>query len=204
MNSSKKIAKSKSDKLVTKQQVRNMIDSKIKFDMELKYFAGSASPFAVDLSGSVVDVTPIPQGDTDQSRDGDEVTLQHIELGYQIVCADATNMVRVIMFQWLPNNTPSVSTILLSSGASYSPLSALSTDQRPLYRILYDKIHFLSLAANYNNGDMVKRKIPVAKAQFIAGSTAGTSHIYLLFISDSGAASHPTASYYVKTEYFDS
>ena len=133
---------------------------------EKKYYALAVSnPLEgalISNLGSVGSLSSVPQGDSDTTRDGDQLTISSLEIRYNmflnIVSAAATNPqeinnMRLIIFQWYPDSTPIVSDILLTTHV----LAPYQHDKRFMFKILYDKSHILTcqnttvVAANVNS-----------------------------------------------------
>lgn len=196
--------------LVTKQQVKAMLDSTLKENMELKYYDTSDSATGIGFSGFASSLCTPAQGDTDTTRDGDRIHIERVWFHYGWSNGDNTNVVRVILFQWFPNSAPAVSDILLHTGSAQAPWSDFNWDNRQEYKILYDKTWYLS--AYYNGGAKVKglSKPLIIKngfrrnLQFQAGATTGTNQIYKLILSDSGAVPNPLFNSWSRIEFTDS
>ena len=81
---------------------------------------------AVDVSGAVStslginSLTDIAQGDTDITRDGDQLYMGSITFFKQWINADNVNTCRFIVFQWFPATTP-VGTDILNTSNGYAP-----------------------------------------------------------------------------------
>lgn len=173
---------------------------------ELKYFAVLSNFAAITAATYMIDLTQIPQGDTDSTRDGDHLMLCgtpefHVRFQNDLTGAgDAGAMYRLIIFQWHPSNgtAPIGSDILLTgvSGAvDYT--SFYSHDKRQLYTILYDECfktwgHGAGGAGpgtNQTDSGLHRIKYSFAKAQkqcqYQGGSTSGTNQIYMFMIHSS-------------------
>ena len=72
---------------------------------ELKIFVAQSTGISVDFGGSIVDLTAITQGDSDTTRDGDRVMLKEVTFRWVAQVGDAYNLVRVILFQYVPDST---------------------------------------------------------------------------------------------------
>lgn len=124
---------------------------------------GSATSF--DLTTPFVEhLTGITIGDTDQTRDGNQISLRSIEIHARIgyneqyspssslgpwaaAQTEVSELVRFIVFQWLPHedpdsftSTPDLSRILLDV-LNRPTDSPYAHDTRRDFRILYDKKH---------------------------------------------------------------
>ncbi len=176
--------------------------------IEKKYFTNYAAG-SRDWSGAVYSITDIPQGDTDTTRDGDSLFLKSVQLRYSVVAGDTTNLVRLVMFQYLDDTTPTVSNILNSGylGAAGAPLTPFHHDERSKYRILYDSG---PMSVDTYNPQLVRKvfvknnKKMVNQIRYNGGTTTGSNKIYLIELSDSGAASHPSFNTISKVNFNDS
>jgi len=175
---------------------------------EKKYKANSIPQTAVDFTGSLVDFhATIAQGDTDITRDGDQLWTRSFEFNYISIGVDTTNAMRILIFIWKPTSTPVVTDILaFGNGTNVAPGSPYNHDRRSDFYILYDALHSYSLGGP----DCISKKILIykiptylRKAQYVNQGTVGANHIYVLFISDSAAATHPTIAYNSKLNFTD-
>lgn len=166
-----------------------------------------------DWSGGVSSTTTIGIGDmslipqetssaTDSVRVGDEVRVSSIQFRYYLTCADTTNVIRLILFQWHQDDTPAGSDIL---GSTSQPLtSPYRKDTKGHYTILWDKTHHLTLGNNSVVGGKgfisrgFKRKI-----RYDAATTTGQGKFFLLNVSDSSAATHPYYYWTFQINYKD-
>ncbi len=193
-----------------KRQVKDIVKGR----QELKYFQASASGTAVSTTPTIDKLTAIPQGSTDSDRDGDRVRYEILELRGVLINADVTNHYRIICFSWLPNSTPVAGNLLLNGpSGSVDAFSHYSHDNRQLYKILWDKFFFCAGNGGAASNPYTptseqplhfKMQASPRQAQFAAGTTNGTNMIYLLYLSDSSAISHPVIHYSTKLTYTDS
>lgn len=191
-----------SQKLVTKAQVRAMINGKFKNVQETKWSAVSNNA-AVSFSGNLISLCDIAQGDTDTTRDGDELLMTKIEVRFANYLGDTTNITRVIIFRWMPPSVPAVSDFWADIGTAESPLATFIHDQQQNVTVLYDKLCFTGPGRYVEVGQAIQNLN--VRVQFVAASTTiATGKVYMFFISDSAAATHPTVSYYARTEFTDS
>lgn len=197
-----------------RQQVKGLI----KGVQELKYFSANSSLAAISsapvIQGAFFD---IPQGDTDQSRDGDRFQwCGSVDLRFQLMIADTTNLFRICLFQWHPSSVPTAGDLMLNgpSGA-IDVFSHYSHDNRQQFKVLWDKTYTLignattSSVPNTTKTTIFARKQISLKratknAQMAGGTTAGTNKLYLYFISDSTLVNHPTITLSTKVFFRDS
>lgn len=195
-------------------------------NQELKYVVASLTATAITSTAGVVS-TPfdVAQGDTDTTRDGDRLMWAgHIDLSLEVTngqgsLGDVTNMIRVVLFQWVPISVPTAGDVFLAGPSGVADcFSHYNHDQRQQFKILFDRL-FKTAGSSYFNGTFespttaitstgVKRfKVSLAKAnkqsQYAGGSTVGTNKIYMFYVSDSSAVTHPTLAYSTKIVFRD-
>jgi len=211
----------KSTTLVTKAQVSQMIKSSMAYSHESKYFdLVNQTGVSIDYNGiTPVQISAVPQGSTDTSRDGDVIIVKRLKFAHSFrYCgtntttnlSTAENVVRLIVFTWKPffsDVAPVVSAILQYYGAAYGPLSALAHDNRNQFTILFDKTFVLDGFASPFK--VVKADLKLNhKIQYKAGSSTNSAGgIFYLYISDAtaGGGVYPAsvASFY-RLDFTDS
>jgi len=207
-----------------KKQVRRMVRSGVNKNAELKYqYPGTnISQVPISTTGYLTKIPfQIPQGDGDNTRDGDHLTwCGSIPIRWEVINAttDVYDHVRVILFQWHPNDTtpPTVGNVLLLGPTGVSDIfSMYNHDRRQDYKILYDRTvttvqesNILAVPVDVNYTRYVQGTVSLKKArkqvQFLGGGLTGTNQIYLLAISDSTAATHPLLTWSSKIFFRDS
>lgn len=191
------------------------------------YITNSGGNFSVSNAGTVTHLTAVPLGDTDQSRDGDQLTIRSLELKWQAIAGytsstttyDFYNRVRCVVFQWFPQTVPVIADILISTGNGYH-IAPYNHDTRFQFKVLYDSTRtvdqtfFFNGATTYgvSTGNSqsqlitkhINRGYKNRRVQYVAGTTTAPSFgLYLLFVSDSSAVTHPQAEYVAKLNYSD-
>ena len=86
---------------------------------ELKWSDLGFLGLTVSTTPTVSALTLIPQGQSASQRIGDSIHVDHFQLRYHVLYGDATQYVRVIIFQWHPISTPTA-TDILANGVSGS------------------------------------------------------------------------------------
>lgn len=197
--------KKKQQTKMTNQKVRRIVNSTINRNVEWKFHLYENS-LSVPDTGLADDPSLVSQGATDTTRNGDKIQASSFKINYYIENGDSYNNFRVIVFQWYQSASPLPSDVLLQ-GTGFGNLSQYNIDKAPSYKIMYDRTHLVS--SNYSgqtNGSRAvhkKLRVPRKNIQYNAGSTGGIGKVYLLFISDSSAALHPTVHYSCKLIYKD-
>lgn len=190
-----------------------------------------------EISSGIVEIsydTPLifqasvtSQGDSDTTRDGDKINIKSITIqGYVQAdsAADDFTHVRLILFQYLPDETPTGPDIIDATGSALTSFSSIAGnfnhDNKKNYRILRDKKIMLpgSTTAKglgtiptrkvfkmyYNFGLGAKRNDCKNVIQYKAGSsTDAVNNIYLIAISSYSDAStmEPVISIRSKLNY---
>lgn len=201
-----------------KMQVKRLVAGA----QELKYLGTVINGTNMTNSFTITSLSDVPQGDTDQARDGDRMKLKkHMD----IYCAintivantNAVNRVRIVIFQWKPNTTPVAADIFLTgTSGSIDVSSRYSHDSRQLYKILLDRTWTLvgtgstgtsNILTSRNSTTMNRRNLILRKiatqCQFVAATTAGTNKIWLAHISDQ-ASNYPVMYFGSKIFFSDS
>jgi len=188
---------------ISKAQVRQMIESRLNNKVELKWFRFYDSAIAVDFGGGVAPLFAPSQGDTDVTRNGDRIRVEHIDLRYGFIYGDAQNAVRYIVFVWKPSTIPTVTNILESVGAVYAPYAHYSPDNQGNFTILYDKLHYIGTGMTVTGTSNAVHLKVNRTVQYTAGTTTGQNIVYRLVVSDSGAVTHPSVTSYAMTRFSD-
>jgi len=195
---------------------RKQVKALIKEPMEHKYFEDPITDaFGIPSSGVTYQLSLIPQGDTDVTRDGDRLTLTSVNIRGSVYCGDVTNIVRVIFFQWRPQSFPSVSDILSKGedGTNVGVHSFYNHDKRSEFKILSDRTYSLAgygtTTSPYGVDTEKLFNINISKKliknlQYVNGSTSvGSNQIHYIAISDSDATPNPTLTFKIRINYID-
>jgi hypothetical protein len=205
-------AKGRSNQRPIPKHVKNYVNQRLIADLEKKYIDANLTSTSITATGSCGILVNIPQGVTQGTRVGDEVTLDKILFNMNITAAnsDVFSHVRTILFQWHPNinlGTPSVADILETpTNTFYSQLNFQWRDQ---YTVLYDKVWSFTGTATVptdKSDQIVYTTVwPKRRAmKWILGSTSASSNtICLLYISDSAASPFPALQFSLRVEYLD-
>lgn len=165
-----------------------------------------ASNTTVSSAGYLLDLTSIPQGDTDGSRDGDALRVLSIQLTCAWTAADAYNIVRMVIFQWMPPSSigapPALADIFQDTATPV--ISAFTHDTRKSYRILCDRRAVVDSDDPCKIFKMVCYKKMNRNLQYVGGTTTGRGNIYCWLVSDSAVSAHPACSWSGKTNFTDS
>lgn len=195
---------------IARKQALSVFSSHI----EEKYIDTASTGISVDYSGALGLFTMPSAGTGVSGRTGDEIQVTRLEFKYSLVVADATNLVRILLFKWNNDDgsyTPGVASILSSGDptTAYAALSRYNWDNQKAgdFEILYDRCHQLTTNGEQAQVHQVqlwgKGLGSSSKLQLNSGATTGKGRYGLLYISDSAAVSHPSLIYTCRISYKD-
>lgn len=166
----------------------------------------------ISTTGSVLELSQIPQGDTEVMRSGIQVTPQSMKVDLQLntptgALPDAYNKLRVLIFRWYDTTTPAVGDILNGTGFTNFIQAPYNWVQgRSKYKMLHDSktlitntdrpVAFLRKTFKFSQYDKIR----------FSGSSASSGEwgrIYMLICSDSSAIPHPTPTGYTRLVFKD-
>lgn len=184
------------------KQIRKVAKSVINSQSELKYF-DTAAAAAPDHAGYLQCLSLIPAGSSDTSRDGDQAYMTSMNIRGSVMLADTTNYLRVILFVWKAESTPINDDILSATfkGSTNYVLSPYHHDGRTNFTVLSDRtysLHSDKTQINFNITKKLNKKI-----LFNGGGTTAKNHIWMMTLSDSAAASHPSISVVSRVRFRD-
>lgn len=158
-------------------------------------------------TATVTQLTDIPQGDDVTNmfgkRQGNRIAIRSLQLKGYLTCADATNLVRVILLQWHGDadsvGAPTQASILDTFTSSANPLNAFyvnqsNANQLASYKILMDKRFTLTQYDSFNKyfSKIIKWKKPMELSfDNVAGTDYVNNSLWLMTFSDSSAVTHP-------------
>lgn len=205
MRRSKQTRKKPVNKAQTKikQIAYNQAKKAINNTLEHKFFNNYESN-TVGTTGNTNSKTDVLQettNATDSVRVGDELHITSFSFRYVVVVGDAYNIVRVIFFQWLQDDAPTLGDIYADTANAV--VSPYRRDTNRHYKILYDRTHALD---TYNTVQVANKFLTRGfkkKMKFDAGTTTGQGKIYFSIVSDSSAVAHPTYRVETQLNYLD-
>jgi len=221
--SKKKSTRKYATKRGVQQQIRRNIETKDHNEYATASEVSSTSWTPICLSD-------IAQGDTDNSRDGNQIDLFSLQGRVQFRSDPETligSQARFIIFQWKPHNgdvAPTAARILFDT-TNLSLLSPIIRDRRQTFKILYDSgpVNILPQEAQWVNDTPaddtyvmatpryklfninIGRKKLLNKLIYSAESTEGTNQVYIMFWGGVTAAQSdcPDIQYYLRLLYKD-
>jgi len=129
---------------------------------------------------------------------------------------DTYNTVRLVVFQWLGDTTPTIADVLQIGSGTSAVYSPLNLDNEDKINMLCDRRHAfyltntqVSSGTPYPNSNAVTGRIfipgyKMAPPNFNSAGNATTKNdIYFFHLSDSNVSPNPTVSYYARFKYID-
>lgn len=197
---------SMSNQPATVKQVRKIVKKALHKDEEEKYAIVQAS-YSVSTTAGVYNIANTSQGSSGGTHVGDECRLKSIWFRWAMGVADVSNVMRIIIFVWHPLMSfasPAALNILKTTTTPNQITSCYQEDGEDQYTILYDKVQPLCTSGdNYNPVGIFKKKLNL-KQDYATGSSNCSNNIYVLLISDSGAASDPYIYFTSRVAFTDS
>lgn len=184
-----------------KQKIKRMISIRQEKKIHQVVVTG-----AMPSLGSFNHVSAISQGDTDLTRDGDNLYVKSIHWSWSCVVADATNWIRLTLFQWHGDNNsnPPANADLWQTVSLEGQFSAFRKDTKSLYTIVYDRVFSLDTYNAIKSGRVNLYKGFRRNLSYLAGTSTGMNQLYTLITSDSGVTSHPALTSMVTVIFTDS
>jgi len=170
---------------------------------ELKYFMTGASASIPTVGGSIVDLTAIPQSVSDTDCTGDSLWLRNISLRAFTalnVVANLAGSVRIVLFQWFDDTTPTVS-VILNAGAINPMVAPYNHDTNQKFSILYDATVGVSSGNLYDSYTNCLVKPTKGRVDYSNGTTTGVNKVYMLFVTDT--ATTLSFTYTAQVQYND-
>lgn len=181
----------------TKRFVRTAIKRYERKNIEKKWMH---VPFTYNVSnaGQTLQLTSIPQGDTENTRDGRQVMLIGFHLRFSVTLATSPfNCIRVILFQWYGYPVGGSQPLLLDILESADVQAHYAHKSSGQFSILYDRL--ITTTDNNPHREVVVH-IPLTglgkhrKVEFDQNPASITRHcngLQLLMLSDDGAVPYP-------------
>lgn len=202
-NYGKKKRKSKVSKRL-RRDIETVLDEKDAKEVELKYIdTDHTTPQNITNAGIINHLSACAEGTGYDERVGLKIKGKSLQIRFELIHSDSTNMIRVIVLRWFCSSTPTVADIIHAPAASTPwPLNPLNINNSKEIQILYDNLFALSTYTNANQVDKFYINKPM-NISFETDDTRDNGHLYLLAISDSVASTHPTIGYWSRVRFTD-
>lgn len=195
----------KAAKPVTKQQVKQMMQSKV----ELKYI-DTITAGNTDYSGVIIPLSSIPQGVSDSQRIGDQVRLSRvlIKLKMQGPASNTPVSYRSILFRLNDfTSGPAAATYFTLNGGTTAPLGEVAWDYKHLVQVVSDKFSFVigTSSSSARELDLTTLNIPLKGiVSYTAASTTNQENgLFLYLVTDLSNVNNAFYSVSSRVEYYD-
>lgn len=194
--------------------VKREVKSQLKNNLETKHVAGFidqtvlSNAFTDEIIELLFDDPSSGQGTGDNQFVGDEVRLRGLSARWEILQADATNSVRLIIFEAQPNYVPQIGSLELFE-TTLKPF--ISTFNRELVkRVHLDRTYFMGGTPNGQNARVIRGrkyiKLHNRRCKFKdpqPGQIDANVKLYAYLISDSNLAPSPRCTLLLDLGYTD-
>ncbi len=177
--------------------------------IEPKYNDTTQVAQSISISGTFYSLTATTNGTTDITRIGDRITLHSLEFNWSAIVADSSNIVRAIVFQWIPDDASDAPTLSKLLAQASTPVnSPFNHDSAFKAKILYDHRVILT-TYEICRGDKVLLMLDTPgrginpQVQYSAGSSTGMRNLFLCLVSDSGPSPQPQVDFVARCNWFD-
>lgn len=192
----------------SKEKQKRAIKSALTRRAEKKHYGVRGESVSMDTVLTPINMSTVPNGDGDTTRDGDQLWLRDMEMRWAVWMPTTTRArIRVVLFRWYDDTAPTAADIFEDATAQRVLQSPFNVDKAPKYHIIEDKRYnsyyqngaFPVLSKKYFGKTLGRKNI-----QFQAGTTTGVGHIYLWFAnSEAVGANSALISYYSHIRFLD-
>jgi len=203
----------KRGKGLTKRQ-RSEVTAIVQKKPEKKYYDYPFDALAISTTPAFFDVFGPLQGTDSSSVIGESVNHTSFNYKFDFGIGDTANWIRFVMFQWkgdILTDSPNWNQIFaFFSGGTNLPVNqyermspyTVGEGRGGLFKIIKDESFVLDTDSPYqlfqgyiNTG--YDHRVTFNYAD--GGNPEGVNHLYVMFISDSGAIAHPTVSGFIRS-----
>lgn len=178
-------------------------------NVEYKFHDVQVTSTAITDTPTIIELTNIPQGDTDITRDGAQVKLVRINIKYSIlinVTAASTQVRCMLVHDRQTNQAIYTATDLLADATNIDNItSMLNLDNKYRFQVLYNKVHTLSNVGRNNSYSEVSKQLNL-KIRY-DGSTPDitdlTSSSLSWLVVGNQATSDPIHTFFSRVRYID-
>ncbi len=178
-------------------------------NVEYKFHDFQATIAAVNETAEIFQISNIPQGDTDQSRDGAQVKLTRVNIKYFLEAnpAVANTLVRIMLVLDKQTNQAiyTIADLLADVTLNDGIVSMTNLDNKYRFRILYNKVHTYSNASKEVSYHEINKKLDM-KLRYDASTpniSDLTSYSLSLVAISSQSTNQPTITFFSRLRFID-
>lgn len=206
---------------VQKLQIEKMITSV----PEKKYYDYGFNGIGISSTPAFYDLISPLQDLTSDGAIGNQIRLLSLQFNLQFVLSDATNWIRMVIFQWYDDTTPTgaVTTnavpvwnriFQFANGAGGTPIDQyermspylVGTGRGPIFKVLKDEQFTLDVdnPQQLFKGFINKGYRKEIGLNYSIVIPSGVNKIWVMLVSDSAAAPNPTITGNFRSRFIDS
>lgn len=193
--------------------VRQIITKEMEEEVEKKCYDTAWNGQPASLTPYLNDISDMGQGTGYDNRIGNTITVQSIQYRFVATIGDATNFMRLVLFQWKSDaqiaptwdaimqfQTAGVPIGIKDCLSPYLVSNGVSTEFKIIkdIRFLLDTDNPQQIIEGYIDKNFIKNVHYSDSSSFF-----GTNHLFMMLVSDSGAVSHPTLDGFIRLRYTD-
>ncbi len=179
-------------------------------NVEYKHHTVSQLLTTVTDAGTIVQLTAIPQGDTDIQRDGGSCKLTSLRLAYHMIINGSAvqTQVRVMIVHDRQTNQAqfTLADLLADATVNDAILSPYNVDNRRRFGVMYDKVHQLTIEGNNRAINRIFSRKLNHKIRFDGAAADVTDltqdSLSLVLIGDQ-ATNDPSVAFFYRVRYVD-
>lgn len=178
---------------------------------ELKYSNHIENAVNSSYDGALRTIaTTVAQGDTDTTREGDQLRLKNCELRMWFNSAVTSCGIRVIVFIDKQNTSTTVTDVLesgtIGAANTTNAINGLYVhDYKSKYRVLMDRV--IPFSANGRNTESLVHRFRFKEGliqEYVAGGTAPIRNaIKMIFISGNASGTTPSVAWQSRSNFID-
>jgi hypothetical protein len=195
----------------TGQRVTTLVKNAMLAQQEIKRYTRAVAG-AGTVAGNMYSLSQgLIVGDTISLRDGNSINLKHVQLKLSVIGTSATTVpvvYRVILFHDMFNVGVAPTVAELLDGAAYNSTYLPATSQQHRFKILYDKMHPMCVAAS-NQAHVIDFNLRSQMKLNYNGSTDvvaanGRASLWMLTIQNSVVGITTAENFYFSMLFTDS
>jgi len=181
---------------------RKQVKRIVNYNREKKHFTFSDVGAVVTNVWNIIDISGVNQGDTQSTRDGDQIKVLLTEINAHLVTSTADDIIRVCVFRWSNNSVPGAADVFQAISSTIAGYHSPYNQQNLRFiHPIYDRT--FAIAPQIPVQTFKVRGGPQPYTVFNTGLLTGSNKIYMAVVK-SGAGGSPTINYRGQLMYTDS
>lgn len=181
------------------QSIAKIVKQVLNSNVEKKWVTTTYSS-GIDSTLVNKDLSTLSTGSTVNTRVGSQIRVKKLRLKWYAVIGDTTNIIRVILHYWRPNDAVDVpqQSELFQNSSILSPLLKLNPNRFKMIKDLYITLD------TYHPTQKGEIEIDLDQLiSYVPGLDTGMNHLYLSYLSDSSGVPNPTFAFDASLDFVD-